>query len=102
MILTAKQIDAQRALTWGLVHEVVPAGDLMSAAWEMADTLLMNSPTHMRVKKEAALRGISLPIDEAKMMAGFLDARVPVAESKEGTSAFLEKRAPDWSRVAGV
>lgn len=100
MILTGKQIDAPTALSWGLVHEVVPAKDLMSAAWEMADTLLMNSPTHMRVKKEAALRGISLPIEEAKMMAGFLDSRVPVTESKEGTSAFLEKRAPDWSKVA--
>ena len=99
MILSAKQIDAERALSWGLVHEVVPAKDLMSAAWEMADTLLMNSPTHMQVKKEAALRGISLPIDEAKMMAGFLDARVPVSESKEGTAAFLEKRRPDWSSV---
>src|SRR4051794_13620767 len=56
MILSAKQIDAQTALHWGLVHEIVPADDLMTAAWEMAELLLMNAPTHMRVKKEAALR----------------------------------------------
>jgi len=99
MILTAKQIDAQTALNWGLVHEVVPAEDLMSAAWEMAETLLLNSPSHMRAKKEGALRGISMPIDEAKEMALRIEASVPVAESKEGTSAFLEKRAPDWVKV---
>jgi 1,4-dihydroxy-2-naphthoyl-CoA synthase len=33
------------------------------------------------------------------MMASALDFRVPVAESKEGTAAFLEKRPPDWSKV---
>jgi enoyl-CoA hydratase/carnithine racemase len=99
MILSAKQIDAETALRWGLVHEVVPAEQLMDAAWEMAETLLRNSPTHMQVKKEAALRGISLPIDEAKLMASALDFRVPLAESKEGTTAFLEKRPPDWSAV---
>jgi len=99
MILTAKQIDAQKALTWGLIHEIVEPEDLMTAAWEMADTLLLNSPSHMQAKKEGALRGISLPIDEAKLMAANLDMMVPVAESKEGTSAFLEKRPPDWSKV---
>lgn len=99
MILTAKQIDAQRALNWGLIHEIAEPENLMDAAWEMAETLLMNSPSHMQAKKEGALRGISLPFDEAKLMAAQLDMRVPVAESKEGTSAFLEKRAPDWSKA---
>jgi enoyl-CoA hydratase/carnithine racemase len=97
MILTAKQIDAETALRWGLIHEVVPADKVMDAAWEMAETILLNSPSHMMAKKEGALRGISLPIDEAKLMAASLDIQVPIAESKEGTSAFLEKRKPDWS-----
>jgi enoyl-CoA hydratase/carnithine racemase len=101
MILTAKQIDAQRALQWSLVHEVVPREELMPAAWEMAETVLQNSPSHMQAKKEGALRGITLPFEEAKMMAAYLDNKVPVAESKEGTSAFLEKRAPDWRKVRG-
>lgn len=96
MILSAKQIDAQTALRWGLVHEVVAPKDVMSTAYEMAETLLRNSPSHMMAKKQGALRGISLPIDEAKMMAAYLDNKVPIAESKEGTRAFLEKRAPNW------
>jgi enoyl-CoA hydratase/carnithine racemase len=98
MVLTAKQIDAATALTWGLVHEVVEPEDLMSAAWEMAETVMGNSPSHLRVKKEGALRSVSLPIEEAKLMAAALEASVPVAESKEGTSAFLEKRKPDWTQ----
>jgi enoyl-CoA hydratase/carnithine racemase len=99
MILSAEQIDAQTALSWGLVHKVVAQEDLMTSAWAMAETLLMNSPSHMMAKKEGALRGISLPIEEAKMMAASLEVSVPVAESKEGTSAFLEKRKPDWDKV---
>jgi enoyl-CoA hydratase/carnithine racemase len=101
MILTAKQIDAETALNWGLIHEIVDQDRLMDAAWEMAETLLENSPSHMQAKKEGALRGVSLPIEEAKMMAASLDMKVPIAESKEGTSAFLEKRKPDWSKVLG-
>lgn len=101
MILTGKQIDAQTALMWGLVHEVVPAEDLMKAAWDMAETIMKNSPSHLRSKKEGALRGVAMPMEEAKMMALHLEAKVPVAESKEGISAFLEKRDPDWSKFTG-
>jgi enoyl-CoA hydratase/carnithine racemase len=97
MILTGKQIDAQTALTWGLIHEVVPADKLMDAALDMAELILQNSPSHMRAKKEAALKGVSLPIEQAKLLAQALEFNVPVAESKEGTSAFLEKRKPDWT-----
>jgi enoyl-CoA hydratase/carnithine racemase len=96
MILTGKRIDAETALRWGLVHEVVADNRLMEAAWEMAELLLQNSPSHMKVKKEGALRGFNLPFEEAKMMAASLETKVPVAESKEGTTAFLEKRAPNW------
>lgn len=102
MVLTAKQIDAATALNWGLIHEIVEPDDLMDAAWSMAETILENSPSHVRAKKEGALRGVSLAFEEAKLMAAALDMRVPVAESKEGTSAFLEKRKPDWDRVLGL
>ena len=98
MILTAKQIDAEKAMHWGLVHEVVPDGQVMNAAWDLAETVILNSPSHLKAKKEGALRSLTLPIEEAKMMAAYLDRQVPVAESKEGTTAFLEKRSPEWSK----
>jgi enoyl-CoA hydratase/carnithine racemase len=100
MILSAKQIDAEKALMWSLIHEIVPADKLMDSAMEMAELLLLNSPTHMRVKKEAALRSIGMSIDDGKMVSGYLDLKVPVSESKEGTSAFLEKRKPDWDNLS--
>lgn len=101
LILTGDRISSQEALHMGLIHKVVPSNELMKAAYEMADRLLMNSPTHMRVKKEAALRAISLPLDEAKMLSLYLEGQVPIEETKEGVHSFLEKRKPDWSKVAG-
>ncbi len=99
LILTGARISAQEALRMGFVHKVVPSKDLMPAALEMAELLKMNSPTHLRAKKEAALRGVSLPIEEAKMLSFYFEGLVPVEESKEGIGSFLEKRKPDWSKV---
>ena len=99
LLLTGARIDAQEALRMSLIHKIVPQKDLMTAAFEMAETLLMNSPSHMRVKKEASFRALSLPIEEAKMMSFYMEGKVPKEESKEGVASFLEKRKPDWSKV---
>lgn len=99
LLLTGTRIDAQEALRMCLIHKIVPQKDLMAAAFEMAETLLMNSPSHMAIKKDSIFRCLSLPLEEAKMVSWFQEGKVPMAESKEGVASFLEKRKPDWSKV---
>jgi enoyl-CoA hydratase/carnithine racemase len=97
--LTGARIDAEEALRMGIIHKIVPLKDLMSAAHDMADTLLDNCPTHLRARKEHLLRGYNLPYDEARAMGGYLESQVPAEERSEGITAFFEKRKPDWSKI---
>ncbi len=100
LILTGMRISAQEALRIGLIHKIVPLKDLMPAAFEMAELILQNPPTHVRLRKEDALRGYELPLETAKKLGGFIEQQVPPEETKEGVTSFLEKRKPDWSKIA--
>jgi E-phenylitaconyl-CoA hydratase len=97
--LTGLRIDAQEALRMGIIHKIVPMKDLKDAAFDMAETLAANCPTHLRARKEHLLRGYNLPYDEARAMGGFLEDQVPDEERQEGIQSFFEKRKPDWSKV---
>lgn len=101
LIVTGTRIGAQEALQMGIVHKVVPLKDLMSTALEVAEAIQMNSPTHVRVRKEAAIRFLNLPFDEACRMGGILEDQVPPEEKREGIAAFLEKRKPNWHKMSG-
>jgi E-phenylitaconyl-CoA hydratase len=96
--LSGIRIDAQEALRMGIIHKIVPLNGLMPAAFEMAETLMMNSPTHIRARKEHLLRGFSLPFDEARGFGASLEQQVPPDERREGIASFFEKRKPDWSK----
>jgi len=97
--LTGLRIDAQEALRMGIIHKIVPMKDLMDTAFDMAETLLANCPTHLQARKEHLLRGYNLPYDEARAMGGFFEDQVPAEERQEGITSFFEKRKPDWSKV---
>ncbi len=97
--ITGVRIDAQEALRMGIIHKIVPYRDLMPAAFEMAETILLNCPTHVRIKKEHALKCLTMPYDEARAWGGYLESLLPPEETKEGVSAFFGKRKPDWSKI---
>jgi naphthoate synthase len=92
------QIDADKALSWGLVNEVVPAGDLRATACEWARRIASYSPTALRFLKHSFnadsdhLGGLShLAFDG-------LDVFSHTEEAAEGAAAFAQKRAPDFRR----
>jgi len=98
MMLTGRHISAQEAHRWGLVNEVVPAQDLIAAAERWAAAIMECSPLSVQGTKEAAMRGLGMPIEAA------LTKRYPgqsrVFHSKdavEGPLAFSQKRKPNWS-----
>jgi methylglutaconyl-CoA hydratase len=97
LLFLAEPIDAQRALRMGLVDRVVPGGQLMATAGEIAATILKGAP--LAVQNTKRLLGQLNPTDCDHGIARALElhkqARVS-AEANEGLAAFRERREPHW------
>lgn len=100
LILTAGQLDAERAHGFGLVNRLVPDVEgLREAALALAAEIARNAPVAVRQSLRVA-REANSGLDEAALRALTRDAFERVAASedfKEGPRAFIEKRAPRWS-----
>ena len=95
LLLTGRIIDAQEALAMGLVNRVVPAADLMASARELASTLAALAPAAIRSILEAVNRGAGMAFADAEFLeAALFGLCFSTADMREGTRAFLEKRAP--------
>ena len=96
-MLTAKHMTAQDALKWGLINEVVPKEELMTAARRWANEILECAPLSIRATKEAAYKGLEMGLDAAITHA-FHGQRVmgQSLDTIEGPRAFAEKRDPIW------
>jgi enoyl-CoA hydratase/carnithine racemase len=100
LFFTARNIGAQEALNWGLVGEVVPAGEVAARGVELAAEIAANSPLSLignkRVIRELlAARGALDPAVEKELVA-LRDACFGSEDFYEGVRAFAEKRAPRW------
>jgi len=97
LLLLGDTFDAQTALRWGLVNRVVKPAELMAQAAEYARRLAANAPLAVQSAKELALRSrdVDLPtgLRMEQLMLRLLQTSQDVAE---GTSAFAQKRAPDF------
>lgn len=97
LITTGDPISAQRAYEIGLVNKVVPDGQHVHGAVELARRIAVNAPLAVQTGLALAYEAISLP-DEEGMRAG--DAAIATLRDtedfKEGPRAFVEKRAPVW------
>ncbi|MCE2880571.1 MAG: enoyl-CoA hydratase/isomerase family protein [Comamonadaceae bacterium] len=96
--LTAERFGAARATACGLVHEAVPAGDLDARVAALTRSLVQAGPEAVKACKKL-LHDVagqemsdSLLEDTAERIA---DIRV-TPEGREGISAFLDKRKPNW------
>lgn len=91
MIFTGARIDAALAERWGLVNEVVPAGELMPRARALGKEIAANAPIAVQLAK-AAIDGHGAALEA---FAGALAASVD--DGKEGIAAFREKRPPRFT-----
>jgi len=98
MILTGQPIDAQTALRYGLVNEVVPLAQLLPTAERWANAILECAPLAVRASKEAAMVGLDLPLETAlRRSYDNVSAHMASADRIEGPRAFSEKRPPAWT-----
>lgn len=97
-MLTGRHIPAQRAYEMGLVNEVVPLAKLDDAVAAWVADIVRCAPLSVRATKEAAMRGLQMPLEEAAVADYQWElARRRSADSVEGPRAFAEKRAPNWT-----
>ena len=96
MVFTAGMIAADEALSWGLVNYVVDQAELMNKAEEIARKILANSGTaiaaairSINANFKDGVNGFEVEIEEFAKSFG-------TADFKEGTTAFMEKRKPNF------
>lgn len=98
LLLTGEPIDANTALEWGIVNEVVPKENVLDAAMDYARRMAANAPLAVQAAKELAYRsrdvdlatGLRLEQAMARLLRGSADVQ-------EGAKAFSEKRPPDFT-----
>ncbi len=97
MLLTGGIITAQEAYRIGLVNKVVPEGQAVVAAEEVANKIIKNAPLAIMLVKDAVVVGMDLPLDNA-VEYGHKNLLLSSAseDAKEGLRAFIEKRTPHW------
>jgi len=98
LFLTGARFDAARAREIGLVHDVVPAGDLDAAVKRRLDDVLTAGPQGI-AKAKALIREIAgaHPEDVIGITTNAIAAQRVSDEGQEGLRAFLEKRKPSWT-----
>lgn len=95
LIYTGRHVGAEEALAFGLVNRV--AEDALAAAKELAAQIVKNAPVALGLAKEAVVRGLDVTLNQGLEIEADLFGMVSTTEDmKEGTSAFLAKRSPDF------
>ncbi len=97
LILSGEVIAAQEAYRIGLVNEVVPNADLIARAEAILNQISSNAPVGVKFSIEAVNKGLDTSVAEGLLIEASLFALCASTEDKkEGTTAFLEKRAPQF------
>ena len=102
ILLTGDPIDAEKALSLGLLNSIVPRSEVLTEARKLADTIVACAPLAIQATKQSAMLGLEHRGIAAAMQAqtdgeyDMLEAMFKSSDIKEGLRAFLEKRNPDF------
>lgn len=98
LLFTGDVIDARRALEIGLVGRVVPHGELMAAAMELACRIAANPPLAVAALKEGLRRTVDPDWSSlGEWVSDNLNALFATADHREGVASFLEKRPAKYT-----
>jgi len=97
LLLTGEMITAQEAHRIGLVNEVVAAAELIPRAEAIAAKIIANAPLAVQYTMEAVNKGLEMTLAEGLYLEAVLfGAACATEDKKEGTTAFLDKRAAQF------
>jgi enoyl-CoA hydratase/carnithine racemase len=97
LILTGETINAQEAFRIGLVNELVPTGELITRAEAIVYQIIANAPLGVKHSIQAVNQGIDESLSQGLLLEAAMFAICAGSEDKkEGTSAFLAKRPPQF------
>jgi enoyl-CoA hydratase/carnithine racemase len=97
LILSGEMITAQEAYRIGLVNEVVPTADLINRAETILKQIASNAPLAIKFALGAANKGMEMSQSEGLLLeASYFGLCAATEDKQEGTSAFLEKRIPQF------
>jgi enoyl-CoA hydratase len=97
IMLTAKPITAARALEIGLLNRIVARDEILSAAFEFADTIAANAPLAVQETRRGLREIRHLSLTDAYQRQEEIGKRLRKTEdAQEAQEAFVEKRKPVW------
>lgn len=97
LMYTGDMVDAEQACRIGLVNQVVPAGELLPRAMELAGRIAAKPQVAVRLIKEAVDNGMEMESGRAYgYEADLFGLCFATEDQKEGMAAFLEKRQAIW------
>jgi crotonobetainyl-CoA hydratase len=101
MLMTGRRMDAAEAVRWGLVNQVVPAGQLLLVAHALARQMVQAAPLALAAVKQVlrATEGQTVAQAYQTLRTGDLPAyrtMLVSEDAQEGPQAFAQKRAPVW------
>jgi enoyl-CoA hydratase/carnithine racemase len=97
LIYTGRRIDSSLAYEWGLVNRVVPKGQALNTALEIAGQIVDSAPIAVRMAKTAISRGTEVDFHTGYVLdIAAYNVLVPTEDRLEGIAAFNEKRKPRW------
>ena len=96
LTLTGEYISAARAYELGLVNRVVPAGEVLDAAIDLAGTVARNGPLAIRATKEVVRLAHTDMVAARERFAEWTPKVFGSQDAQEGALAFVEKRDPVW------
>src|SRR5687768_241992 len=90
MILTGRPVDAHEAMLMGLANRVVPVGESLTAAHDLAEQIAAFPQMCLRVDRDSSYRQWDLPLDAALRSEGAAGVPVILAEGVDGAERFVE------------
>jgi 2-(1,2-epoxy-1,2-dihydrophenyl)acetyl-CoA isomerase len=98
LFLTGERFDAAKAKEIGLVSRVVPDGQLLDAALEIADKIVANPPRALRLTKRLLREAQhSRMSDILELSAAYQAIAHETRDNQEAIDAFVEKRTPNFT-----